>query len=304
MMSRCTSIHALSSLLMLGALVALPAACTEAVDDPDEPTEELDTDFDPTTKSVTVDRVQLEESAPSDQPIFWDALTNLCGATYDDSNMQGAQNNMTNNTQIAFTSRRVSAVAVGPNCTMKLKTNGGSSKNFTGTGGGTYYSFVGSDWNDRADRAECTCTVAPEIGAMVYEDANYGGNSVPIWDGADGSLAAFWNDRVTSLKVQTGSQLVLFENSPTGGKAYTSSGGSSSNVGTSFNDKASSFVSGGTYWPACAPVRFCSQTRTDCSGLGVIATDMIDCFQARNYTSFCQEAVNGSVCIPRSSTPF
>jgi hypothetical protein len=361
MTSRSTFVHALSSLLMFGALAALPAACADAPDDlgdlteeeaavalsgevgpldgvapmgeppseapeagssppkgaassdrampVDDPMlEEFDAHVDPTMQAVAMERVVPAGAAPdqpaaSDQVVPYASLPNLCGALYDDEKMQGGQTNMTRN-QTANANRRVTALAIAPNCTIKLTRDGRNAKNFVGGSAGRYVYNVGRDANDWADTAECTCSAAPQLAAMLYEDANYGGNSVPVWENIRGGLWYFWNDRVTSVQTQPGSQIVLFDGSPPSGRTYTRSGTSSGNVGRAFNDRASYFTSGGTYWPACAPLRFCAETSDDCSGIGRIAPDMVECFQARNHSSYCQEAVNGSVCIPRWATPF
>lgn len=293
----------LAALLLVGSLAGLLTACVddEPTDDPGSTVE--DPVEDPTARKTVLGSLAPPGGVEDPEPNTFATLPALCGIAYDDANLQGTQYPLLNNQEQAFNYTRISSLDVGPNCTITLKTAGGSSKKFAGGAGGTFWWFVGSDWNDRASRASCTCTTTPKVAAYIYEDANYGGNYVALWNDTYGSIAGGWNDRVTAIKTNTGSSIELSENSPPSGRAYVSEGGSTANVGSSFNDLASHFVADGTYWNQCGVPRLCYRTSTVCGGLADVSPNLVDCFVARNGNSYCQEAVNGSFCIPRSATP-
>jgi hypothetical protein len=234
----------------------------------------------------------------SDLPIVVAAET-LCGIVYDDQNLRGTRNELSNNEQQAFPNARISSLIIGPSCTITLRDAQNVSKAFAGGSGGTTYWFVGSDWNDRATRATCTCTTAPNLAARVYENANYGGSVFPVWNYTYGELGPGWNDLASSINTNDGSSILLSENAYTG-QAYVRTGTDSSFVGSSFNDLASRFASAGVEWNACAPTSRCFRSTSNCGGLAEASPDLIDCFRDRGGMSYCQAGAggSGSVCIP------
>lgn len=132
------------------------------------------------------------------------------------------------------------------------------------TGGATYTAlqthtaYVGSNWNPKdtpslwkpggscdgggtpAPTPTPTPTPAPSTGPVCfYTDANYGGAS--FCAGSDSSwVGTTWNDKISSLKVQSGYQVQLFNDVNYGGTSKTFTADAAF-VGADFNDLASSF---------------------------------------------------------------
>ena len=75
--------------------------------------------------------------------------------------------------------------------------------------------------------------------ACFYADVNFGGASFCA-DADSGWVGTDWNDRISSLKVQSGYQVQLFNDINYGGTSKTFSGDVAT-VGSDFNDLASSF---------------------------------------------------------------
>jgi hypothetical protein len=238
------------------------------------------------------------EAAQGEEVSAFELLPRLCGTAYSDSNMQGIQYELYSD-QESFANSNISSFVVGPSCTVTLTDRNGIKQNFPASGGGTFYTYVGDSWNDRATRISCSCSEQRLVAALYYEDASFSGNYIPVWNDVNGTMPTGWNDRVSSVKTNTGSSSLMTEHSGSSGAAYVSQGTSSSNIGSSMNDKASYFRTAGTYWPGCAPVSRCFTQTYNCGGISVVSPDLLDCFRNRAGLSYCQPANNSSsVCIP------
>lgn len=241
---------------------------------------------------------QQGQAARSAEVSAFNSLPLLCGMAYTDSNMQGAQIELYSG-QETLVNFNISSLAIGPACAVTLTDKDFIQRRFASPDGATFYGYVGNDWNDRATRIYCYCSAQRLVAAQLYEDENYTGNYIPVWNDVSGGMPAGWNDRVTAIKTNTGSSTVMTDNNPPSGSAYVTQGTSSGNVGGSFNDRASYFRSAGSYWPACAPVSRCFTQDRNCGGLSVASPGLDDCFVNKRGLSYCQPATNGSsVCIP------
>lgn len=76
--------------------------------------------------------------------------------------------------------------------------------------------------------------------ACFYEHVNYQGASFCA-DSSSAFVGAAWNDRISSVKVQAGRQVRLFEHANEGGRSLDLAADSASLVAAGFNDTASSF---------------------------------------------------------------
>jgi hypothetical protein len=93
--------------------------------------------------------------------------------------------------------------------------------------------YVGDDFNDR------TVAILIDLVATVYEHDNYGGRSQPLGLGNyDVGALAFGNDKISSIKVPVGMQVVLFQDSKFRGATKVAMTDVPSLIG--FNDKTSS----------------------------------------------------------------
>ena len=117
----------------------------------------------------------------------------------------------------------------------------------TGVQNGTTlsYSFTYNNGTPAYDTPATTYTVSttppPPTGAVCFfADTNYAGGSFCA-DSESAFVGADWNDKVSSLKVQSGYQVVLYEHSNFGGRSLTLTADSASLVSQSFNDLTSSF---------------------------------------------------------------
>lgn len=265
------------------------------------PTEASPSELDPTVRvhilRNTPDAPRQGDAQPGGVTAF-NSLPLLCGVAYTDGDMQGYQYELYAN-QESFVNYNVSSLAVGPSCTVTLYDRYGASQNFTSWDGTLFYAYVGNAWNDRATRIYCSCTAQRLVAAQLYENEYHGGNYIPIWNEVHGGMPPGWNDRVTSLKTNVGSALVMTDHNPADGSAHVTQGTSTNNVGGSFNDRASFFKSAGTYWPGCAPTSGCFRNDRNCGGLSVWSPGLHDCFVNKGGLSYCQPSTNGSsVCIP------
>ena len=107
------------------------------------------------------------------------------------------------------------------------------------------YSFTYNNGNPAYDTPPETYTVGgtapPPTGiACFYADPNYGGDS--FCASADSSwVGTAWNDRISSVKVTAGHQVVLYGDINYGGAALTLTADAPSLATSNFNDAASSF---------------------------------------------------------------
>lgn len=78
--------------------------------------------------------------------------------------------------------------------------------------------------------------------AVLYEHDNYHGSSLIVSDAnaQNGWLGDGWNDRATSISVEPGCNITVFEHSDFRGASYTLYG-SNSNLGNMWNDQISSY---------------------------------------------------------------
>ncbi len=91
-----------------------------------------------------------------------------------------------------------------------------------------------------SDAAEVAAATADGGPVCFFEHINYQGAS--YCSGADSAwVGSAWNDRISSVKVQVGYKVQLFQHINHGGKSITLSADNASLVGLGFNDAASSF---------------------------------------------------------------
>ena len=79
--------------------------------------------------------------------------------------------------------------------------------------------------------------------ACFYEHVNFQGASF-CGDTSSAYIGSAWNDRVSSVRVQAGRQLQLFEHANQGGRSVTLKADSANLVALNFNDLASSYTIG------------------------------------------------------------
>lgn len=122
------------------------------------------------------------------------------------------------------------------------------------------YFFTYNKGTPAYDSASYTYTVGSGGGGSsgatgkvcFYENIDYGGASYCA-DADSSWVGTAWNDRVSSLKVQSGQQVQLFQNINYGGSSITVTGNEPNLVSRGFNDATSSFKvqaassSGGTW---------------------------------------------------------
>ncbi|SMB92848.1 beta-1,3-glucanase family protein [Deinococcus hopiensis] len=113
-------------------------------------------------------------------------------------------------------------------------------KQTVGTGNVIKYSFTYNNGTAAYDSVAYSYTVGSSSGlACFYTDGNYTGTSFCA-SSDSGYVGADYNDKISSLKVQSGYQVVMYNDVNYGGTSKTFTGDVSF-VGSDFNDIASSF---------------------------------------------------------------
>lgn len=172
---------------------------------------------------------------------------------YEHSNYQGQVRPILAGQSINITSNnwndKVSSIQVAPNCTLRAYLDANFSPNPPLVFSPGNYSYVGNAYNDQISSVEVICTSYTassnfwKLGALVYADANYQGDLLPL------SVQNYffanltqngWNDRISSIQVAPNCTLFTYLDinyAPSPSISYTVN---TSNVGSAYNDKISS----------------------------------------------------------------
>jgi hypothetical protein len=183
---------------------------------------------------------------------------------YEHSNYQGQVRPILAGESINITSNnwndKVSSIQVAPNCTLRAYLDANFIPNPPLVFPAGDYSYVGNAYNDRISSVAVICTSYTassnfwKLGALVYADANYQGDLLPLsvedyfFPNQPLNFKRFfpsltpngWNDRISSIKVAPQCTLSAYQDinyAPFPPIVYTAN---TSNVGSAYNDKFSS----------------------------------------------------------------
>jgi hypothetical protein len=136
---------------------------------------------------------------------------------------------------------RISSIRVQPGLRLELFEHanyGGRSIVITGS----VDNIVARGFNDIVSSYRLVKIETEQQTTTFYRDVDYQGGGFTSTPGTLNALSGEWNDRISSIRVQTGHELVLYADSNRGGRSITVRGDVPSLVALGFNDVVSSYV--------------------------------------------------------------